>query len=139
MSKRILVAVDGSPRSEQALSFAVEEWPDATLTLLHVINPVEAGYSPGAGVPSGAEEWYESADAEATELLDRLRGEFAPDARVVTEVGRPAQTIVEVARGDEYDHVVLGSHGRRGLSRILLGSVAEAVVRDSPVPVTVVR
>jgi nucleotide-binding universal stress UspA family protein len=55
------------------------------------------------------------------------------------EVGGPANAIVECAEEESVDHIVTGSHGRSGVTRILLGSVAETVVRRSPVPVTVVR
>jgi len=54
-------------------------------------------------------------------------------------VGRPARAIEECAEEAAVDHVVIGSHGRDGIARILLGSVAETVVRRSPVPVTAVR
>lgn len=139
MAERILVAYDGTPQAEEALAFAREEWPDAAMTLLYVINPVEAGYSASAGVPSGAEEWYESAKRTAEELLAEAREEHGDDLDGETTVGRPSRVIVETAEEDEFDHIVIGSHGRSGVSRILLGSVAESVVRDAPVPVTVVR
>ncbi len=58
-------------------------------------------------------------------------GESDTTVRTVHEVGHPARTVV--------NHVVVGSHGREGVSRLLLGSVAEKIVRRSPVPVTVVR
>jgi nucleotide-binding universal stress UspA family protein len=57
----------------------------------------------------------------------------------VTEIGRPSRAIVEYAEEHDIDHIVMGSHGRSGVTRILLGSVAETVVRRSPVPVTIVR
>ncbi|QLG63158.1 universal stress protein [Halorarum salinum] len=139
MGKRILVAFDGTDQSVDALEYAAAEWPDAELTLLYVIDPAEAGLSAGRGVPSGAEEWYErtKASAEATladgaALVDREVG-------TATEVGKPSEAIVEYAGGGDVDLVVIGSHGRRGISRMVLGSVAEEVVRASPVPVTVVR
>ncbi|EJN58815.1 universal stress protein [Halogranum rubrum] len=138
MPKRILIPIDGSPQSAEALEFALAEWPDAELTLLHVINPVEAASSPGAGVPSGAEQWFENAKADSETLL----AEATPPGATVstmTEVGRPAQAIVEVAEEAGFDHIVMGSHGRTGVSRIILGSVAEAVVRNATVPATVVR
>ncbi|MFB6096429.1 MAG: universal stress protein [Haloferacaceae archaeon] len=138
MSKRILVPVDGSPQSEDALEFAAREWPDATLELLHVIDPVEAGYNAGR-VPSTGEEWYENAVERAEDYFDEAREQVDNAVTTRTEVGRPAATIVDVAEEDEVDLVVIGSHGRKGISRILLGSVAESVVRESPVPVTIVR
>lgn len=146
MTKRVLVAYDGTPQADTALEFAVDEWDDAEITLLYVINPVEAGYSAGVGIPSGGEEWFEQAKADAEELFEEANAEFGGDLRTETAVGRPPQTIVEVAGGEYeeidapvFDHLVVGSHGRTGVSRMLLGSVAEKVVRESPIPVTVVR
>lgn len=138
MPKRILIPVDGSPQSAQAIEFVLAEWPDAELTLLHVINPTEAASGPSAGVPSGAEQWFENAKADSEELLAEAT---PPQATVstMTEVGRPAQAIVEVAEEVGFDHIVMGSHGRTGVSRIILGSVAEAVIRNATVSVTVVR
>jgi len=138
MTKRILVPIDGSPQSEAALSFAISEWSDAEITLLNVIDPVEAGYSASV-VPSGSEEWYRKARERAAEMFDRARSEYDRSFSTQTEVGRPSRTIVDVADQSDVDHVVVGSHGREGVQRILLGSVAEHVVRRSPVPVTVVR
>jgi nucleotide-binding universal stress UspA family protein len=65
-------------------------------------------------------------------------GESDTTVRTVHEVRHPARTVVDHATRDDVDHVV-GSHGREGVSRLLLGSVAEKIVRRSPVPVTVVR
>lgn len=139
MADRILVAFDGSEQARRALEFAVGEWPDAAFTLLYIIDPARAGSSPTAGVPSGAEEWYEGEkrDAEST-LAD---GAALVGREVTTDivVGRPAQSVVDYADDHGTDIVVVGSHGRQGLSRVVLGSVAEEVVRHSPVPVTVVR
>ncbi|KTG09326.1 universal stress protein UspA [Haloprofundus marisrubri] len=139
MTKHILVPVDGSPQSTAALSFVAEEWPEATVTLLHVINPADAGGNPSAGIPSGAEEWYESEKSRSASLLADAASIVEPNVRMRTEVGRPTRTILDVVDSGEFDHVVMGSHGRSGVSRILLGSVTEAVVRGSPVPVTIVR
>jgi nucleotide-binding universal stress UspA family protein len=134
----VLVATDGSPASEAAVAFVADEWPAATVVLLHVVDPSGVGYE-AVGTP--AETWYERERERATELLERADDPLSEGATVerVVEVGRPAATIVEVAKREDADHVVVGSHGRAGMSRVLLGSVAEAVVRRSPVPVTVAR
>ncbi|MFC7068039.1 universal stress protein [Halobaculum lipolyticum] len=141
MSKRILVGVDDSEQSAAALSFVAEEWGDADVTLVSVIDPAESKASRGAGVPSGAEEWYERTKRRAEERLAEAADSLAVDGTVetATVVGKPASALVEYATDHDLDHIVVGSHGRRGISRIVLGSVAEAVVRTSPVPVTVVR
>jgi len=140
MADRVLVPIDGSPHSRRALEFAVEEWPDATFLLLSVVDPVDARSTRGF-FPTENEEWVREAKADARELIDDYRSSVPEgthtDARV--EVGRPAQTIVEVAEEGDVDHVVMGSHGRKGVQRVLLGSVTESVARNAPVPVTIVR
>ena len=139
MEKRILVAFDGTDQSVDALEYAASEWPDAELVLLTVIDPSEAGFSAGRGVPSGAEEWYETMKARAEGTLADGAALVDREVETATEVGTPREAIVEYAEADHIDHIVVGSHGRQGISRILLGSVAEGVVRTAPVPVTVVR
>lgn len=136
----ILLPIDGSVQSQDAVEYAVSQFDPGEITLLHVIDPIEAGYSATASVPGYSEEWYEHQTEEAEalfeEVIESLDGE-----EVETEivVGRPSRTIVEYAEDNDIDHIVMGSHGRSGVTRILLGSVAEAVVRRSPVPVTIVR
>ncbi|MFC7176037.1 universal stress protein [Halosegnis marinus] len=141
MPKHVLVPVDGSEQSQQALDYAFTEFPSATVTLLHVINPARAGYGAQAGLPSFSEEWYDEAEAAAEELFSEARADAPEGVTVETavEVGQPARTIVEFAEEHGSDAIVIGSHGRQGISRVLLGSVAEAVVRRAPCPVTVAR
>ena len=142
MAKRVLVPVDGSEHAEHACDIVIENFPDATMVLLHVINPAEAGYSAQASIPSFSEEWYEQQKDQAEDIFDEVESR-AQDNDVaverVVEVGKPTRVIVEYAEDNDIDHIVMGSHGRSGVSRILLGSVAETVVRRSPVPVTVTR
>ncbi|MFB6207253.1 MAG: universal stress protein [Haloglomus sp.] len=141
--KHVLVPLDGSEQSDAALQYVLDELEGARVTLLHVINPAQAGYGAQAGIPTSAEEWLEEAEAEAEELFAAAREQaegYDIDIETATEVGNPARIIVEsTEERDDIDHVVMGSHGRSGLSRVLLGSVAETVVRRSTVPVTVVR
>ena len=136
----ILVPIDGSAQSEAAVEYAVAEFDRSEITLLHVIDPIEAGYSATASVPGYSEEWYKHQKEEAEALFEEVTGLVdGAELRTATEVGRPSRTIVEYAEEHGVDHIVMGSHGRSGVTRILLGSVAEAVVRRSPVPVTIVR
>jgi len=142
MAEHVLVPLDGSAQAWTALEHALTEHPDARLTLLTVINPVEAGYSAETAFPSAAEEWYQAATADAEDRFDEaaeLAAEHGVSVETALEVGRPSRVIVEYLGESDADLVVMGSHGRKGVSRILLGSVAETVVRRSPVPVTVVR
>ncbi|MFD1585737.1 universal stress protein [Halorientalis brevis] len=142
MSKRILVPLDGSSQAWEAFEFAIDEFPDDELVLLNVINPAEAGYSAQASIPSFSEEWYEHAQSEAEHLFERARDRANGRDVVVTEdtvVGKPSRAIVQYAEEHDVDQIVMGSHGRSGVTRILLGSVAENVVRSSTIPVTVAR
>jgi nucleotide-binding universal stress UspA family protein len=142
MGKRILLPVDGSDQSRGACEFAFTEFSGVDIVFLHVIDPTEAGYSAQASIPSFSEEWYDQAQAEAEELFAEMEQEVPAhdnDIETDTVVGRPARAIVEYAADHEIDQIVMGSHGRSGVTRILLGSVAESVVRNSPVPVTVAR
>ncbi|MGB9987578.1 universal stress protein [Salarchaeum japonicum] len=141
MSK-ILVPIDSSEQSTEALEYALEEFQSDEITLIHVIDPIEAGYTAQATVPGYSEEWYEQAQEDADTLFEQAQetaDEYGVTLDTVTEVGRPSRTVVEYAEENGFDHIVMGSHGRSGVSRILLGSVAESIVRRSPVPVTIVR
>ena len=96
---------------------------------------VEAG-----GLPV-AEDWYDTAQERATEIhttATDLAAEYDVSLNNVTEVGKPAREILEYARSHDIDQVVLGSHGRSGIDRALLGSVAETVTRRARIPVTII-
>ena len=84
----------------------------------------------------------EAEEERAEGRFEELRA-LADDHGVTLEgetvLGRPARAIIDYAEDNEVDQIVMGSHGRDGVSRILLGSVAETIVRRSPCPVTVVR
>ncbi|WP_265109934.1 universal stress protein [Halosolutus halophilus] len=136
MPEHILVPVDGSEQAARALDYVLEEFPDATITLLHVFSDGP----PEIHLEKRGED-YDDLRARRREMLDRLVDERAHGGTIETEVvvGRPSREIVRYADEHDIDRVVMGSHGRDGASRVLLGSVAETVVRRAPVPVTVVR
>lgn len=141
---RVLVPFDSSEMSTRALETACEEHPDAEIHVLHAIDLGGAGYGtqPEGGWAGHVESWYETAREEADGLLDGARetaAEYDVEIETHAAVGPPARTIVEFVEDEGVGRVVVGSHGRSGVSRILLGSVAETVVRRSPVPVLVVR
>jgi len=133
----VLVPYDGSEQSQCALDAAVKTFPDREITLLHVLEPF-ADYSETGG-ETGVR--YEQLEANAKALLADAVETLPPETTVETIVrhGRPIHEIVRIAEDGEYSHIVIGSRGRDGATRLLLGSVAETVVRRSPVPVTVVR
>lgn len=141
MTDRMLVAYDGSQPAQDALEYALTEFPEADATVMHVL-PAPGGYwdaweNPDIEVPG--EERASTIGRERLEEAEEIAAEHDRTVTTELEKGRPARVLVDVAEDGDYDLVVVGSHGRGGVSRVLLGSVAEAVVRRSPTPVVVVR
>jgi universal stress protein A len=144
--KRILVPVDFSASSRAALAHAIQlaEALGAAIEVLHVHEP--AGYvGPDTlallPVDLSSERW-EHVQREMAREIDRFLGaERAriPGLVVKVEPGSPAAVIPEVARADSADLIVMGTHGRRGLSRLVVGSVAESVMRRAHCPVMTLR
>ncbi|AHF98702.1 universal stress protein UspA [Halostagnicola larsenii XH-48] len=144
MSKRIVVPVDDSDRSIDALEFAVDEFPDAEITALHVLDPGDFYAATGVdgGVMANYEQIYQRHEQQAEQILENAT-ELAAERGVEIDtdhvIGGISRSIVDYVEEHEIDQIVVGSHGRTGASRILLGSVAETVARRSPVPITIVR
>jgi nucleotide-binding universal stress UspA family protein len=144
MSDLILVPIDGSDPANAALEFAIDEFPDAHLILYHSINPLTVARDADSTAirPEFWSEQIEEAKDDAEELLaaaEERVGETAAEIELDAEVGPPTENVVRYIDRRDVDQVVMGSHGRTGLTRVALGSVAERVVRRSPVPVTVVH
>ncbi|RQH02529.1 universal stress protein [Natrarchaeobius oligotrophus] len=141
MSERILVPYDGSAPSEKALEYAFDTFPEGDVTALYVI-PAPEGYR---AVFEDAEDRIPAADEahdQGRTILDEAGSIATERGRALeTEIvtGKPERAIVELAEEEAFETIVIGSHGREGVSRVLLGSVAESVVRRSPIPVFVVR
>ncbi|MFA9502523.1 universal stress protein [Natrinema sp. H-ect1] len=144
MADNVLVAVDDSNQSTEALEFACREYPEATITAIHVLDPGD--FYAVTGVEGTAmanyDEIQDHHEERAENILETAREQAADHGlEIETDhvVGGVSRTIVDYAAEHDMDHIVIGSHGRTGASRILLGSVAETVARRSPVPVTIVR
>ncbi len=145
--KTILFPTDGSTCSKQALRYALSlaaDWK-AHLVALHVIETsvLRAARFAFAKVGERAEETVrQSADAEAQRILQEVADaarEVAVAVEVRTSTGVPFDEIVQVAKTLPADLIVIGTHGRTGLAHVLVGSVAERVVRHAPCPVLTVR
>jgi len=143
MFKKILVGTDFSEASDEARRVAIElaRRLGAELEIVHVEEPIPAyAFAEGAllDLPRLQEEVRTWAERQ---LEDLARGARASGVSTTTAVllGVPANTIVEAARTERADLIVLGTHGRTGLERVLLGSVAERVVRNAPCAVLTVR
>ncbi len=137
--RRILCPVDLSEASAGALraAAAVARQHGASLTLLHV-DVVPGSAIPEALLPTPpalATDLSGPADRPLLEWKERAERLGAPRVQALRSVGTPAQEILALARRDAFDLVVMGTHGRTGLGHLLLGSVAEEVVRMAPCPV----
>ena len=149
MFKSILVATDGSELATKALDVALDlARPNgASLTILTATDPVSTGIGSGgfgtidAGpIVARLEEAYA---AEAADLLAKARHR-AQDAGIAAQIlhlprHRPADGILETAAARSCDLIVMGSHGRRGLNRLLLGSQAAEVLARATIPVLIVK
>ena len=141
MPDNVLIAFDGSPLSERALAYAIENFPKATLTAIYVINPIDSIMDVKAGGLPIATDWYENAQEHAAKTLTtatELAAAHDIELDTVTEVGRPARAILKYANDHGIDQIVMGSHGREGIDRTFLGSVAETVTRRARIPVTII-
>jgi nucleotide-binding universal stress UspA family protein len=137
--RTILVPYDGSDPAGRAVEYVRETFPDARVVLLGVVDPVHGieGVDPD---PDG--NWHEATVRQAEALLAEAAETLAGagvDATAEVRTGPPPATILDCVDAFDVDEVVMGSHGRSGLDRLILGSVAESVARRSPVTVTFAR
>lgn len=141
---RILVPTDFSNNAKAAVDYACELGRQFN-SELHFLNVVEnMGVLPMEmellGASSGAYDVVE-AENQATRLLADFPGKVECDCPVVrsVEIGRPRTEVTRYAREKDIDLIIISTHGRTGLSHLLMGSVAESVVRKAPCPVLTVR
>ena len=144
MFSRILVPMDFSAPSDAALDYArsVAMRFDASLHLLHVADdPYRALYSGQVFVPEVERLRRQMVNDAAGRLKARLTEWDVTDfaATVDAIIGTPAGSIVEYAEGHGIDLIVMGSHGRSGMSHVLKGGITERVIRTAPCPVLTVR
>ena len=136
-ARKVLVPTDFSPAGKHALELATSLARDGggSLVIIHVEEPPLA---------YGGGELYSGVQEPDREELRKALAAVAPtDPKVPCVhkllVGDPAAAIIQVAESDGVDLIVMGTHGRTGLSRLLMGSVAEAVVRRAKCPVLTVK
>jgi nucleotide-binding universal stress UspA family protein len=148
MSDEILVPFDGSPLSRRALRHALQEFPDASVTVLHVVDLFEPGYGAYPDFETsyeplmGSEEWYDRAEEVSEQLFEEAReiaSEYDREVFTTSEIGDPNRVIVDYADEEEIDQILLGAHGRTEEERPVFGSIAEIVARRATVPVTIIR
>ncbi|MFC7204022.1 universal stress protein [Haloferax namakaokahaiae] len=138
MYDELLLPADGSPAVEAALPHALglAELYDATIHVLYVADTDRDSLSVIGG------EVYDALEQEGISVVDELVERI--EARGIDCIGTvaqggPREGIIEYVEENDIDAVVMATHGRHGVERLLLGSVTEHVVRTSPVPVLTVR
>src|SRR5579859_3045279 len=144
--KKILVPVDGSKTSKAGLREAITlaKGQGATLQLVHVVDQhyiALMGLDSAAGITDMIDSMRRSGQSllRSAQAAARKAGLQANTVLLETLTGPAADPIVKQARKSGADLIVLGTHGRRGVRRLLMGSDAEQIVRNSPVPVMLVR
>ncbi len=139
--KNILIATDGSEQNKKALHYGVElaKLSGAKVYVVYVVDTAAFASIP---MDAGWEMMYELLENEGKEIV-KVVEDNAEDLEVDVEShvleGHPSHEIIEFAASNDIDLIVLGSLGKGGLDRFLLGSVADKVTRNSRVPVMVVR
>lgn len=139
MISRILVPMDDSDMSKRALEYAIENHPDAEITVMHVVGEPSPMW--GAATGLSLEDDLDAAAAELAEpVFGRARDRAAKagiEIQTQVQLGPPAREILDSAA--DYDAIVIGSHDGSLADRLFIGNTAEKVIRSSPVPVIVVR
>jgi nucleotide-binding universal stress UspA family protein len=146
MEEKVLVPIDGSPLSHQALRHAIKKFRDARVIVLHVVNILEPEYEIDETslrkLLAGSGEW-DAIEREAADHLlseaEEIASEYDREITTDTEVGDPTRLIPEYARENDIDHIVMGVHGRDEEERSFVGQVAETVFFRAPVSVTTIR
>lgn len=137
--RTVLVPLDGSPLGEAALPMAedlLRDHPEATLLLMRATEaPALPGFDPTAAQVAAVQEAEAYLEGVAAHLRERGLGRV----RVSVWYGPPAASIVEAAEARDVDLIVMSTHGRSGLGRLILGSVAESVLRSTRRPILLVR
>jgi len=151
MYKKVLVCLDGSELAEQVLPYASEvarRFDGALVLLRVVVKPVLVSPGiPGAGavpvVTSRMGRQVETDELQAETYLQsiaaRLLKDYALKAEIVTSLGAAGPTIVDYAAANGVELIAIATHGRTGPGRVLFGSVADFVVRQSRMPVLLIR
>lgn len=140
MYNQILLPTDGSAGMDDVVDHAAElaATHGASVHVLYVVDAASFSSLPMETSWEGISELLHDEGRSALDAAERLVGDRAPVERATVE-GSPSSEIVSYARENGCDLVVMGTHGRGGINRLLLGSVAERVVRTAEVPVLTVR
>ncbi|RQG95650.1 universal stress protein [Natrarchaeobius oligotrophus] len=137
---KILVPVDGSEHSRRAFTFAATEFDGQELVVFHVVDPFDVDASTEEA--AWDDDFIERRKTEAEQLLEEyeaLGDEHGVSIETGIAFGTPSRAILGAVDDYDVDQVAIGSRGRTGVGRVLLGSVAETVAKRAPVSVMIVR
>jgi nucleotide-binding universal stress UspA family protein len=136
--RKILIPLDGSLLAETAIAKAVELSGQAPSTLI-LLRAAEAHTFPGVDPTDAQVSVVREAEEYLAGLASRLAAEGVQDVRTSVWYGPPASAVVEAARAQKADLIVMTTHGRSGIGRLILGSVAESVLRGTRTPILLLR
>lgn len=139
--RNIVIATDGSENTQKAISYGIEiaKLSGATVHALYVVDTSSFSTIP---MDAGWEEIYEILKTEGEKAVKQVKehGDASGvEVREIISEGHPSNEIIDFAKNSNADLIVMGTLGKTGLDRFLMGSIAEKVVRSSKIPVLVVR
>ncbi len=144
MYKKILMPLDGSKLSEHALHHLNElltSSSDTSVILLRVVEPLTVLYAAGSAATAVTQEAQKQLEADAATYLNKIESRLKRRAKLSVKtaviVGIPADVILDFTNQHKVDLIIMSTHGRSGITRWFLGSVAEMVIRHSTVPVLI--
>jgi len=137
MFEKILVATDGSEHGEKAAKIAIElaKLSGGTVTAIYVADTSRTSHLPDDMLLFSIRELLLKEGNEALDFVENQAKEAGVNFERALVEGNPGEEIINYARKNEKDMIIMGSVGRTGLDKFLLGSVAEKVVRNSRIPV----
>ena len=141
MSTHVLVPYDDSEFAHAALEYALTEYSTGAITVLYLVEPADGYGGTNTAVVADDEPEKATSDGEGDSVLERARKRAISQDRELSTAraaGDPPRAVHQYAADDDVDHIVVGDRDRSGASQLLERPLADDVVRDSPVPVTVV-
>jgi nucleotide-binding universal stress UspA family protein len=138
--RNIVIATDGSENTQRAISYGIKfaKLSGATVHALHVVDTASLSQSWTAGWETMYEILKNEGKKAVSKVIEYAKASGVDVKEVILE-GHPSSEIIDFAENNDIDLIVMGTLGKTGLDRFLMGSVAENVVRNSQVPVLVVR
>jgi universal stress protein A len=144
MLQKILVPTDHSKNSEEAFQYALD-WAKINKSTIYVVHVIDLSYPEltyltKTGQFDEEQNIFDEAFKETDEFINRVAGnEKGMGIERLVKKGDPSEEIIRAAKEKEADLIIMSTHGRKGLSHVLIGSVAEKVVRSAPCPVLTLK